>query len=260
MIRHQKNNLFAGTAGSSFRCLFAMHLIIFLSAASVNAQADRKFIRQGNRQYEKDRFPESEILYRKAADKNLSSADALFNAGDALYRQEKYEDAGRQFGENQKLYEDKDKKSASFYNMGNSLLMANKVRESIEAYKNSLRLNPGNLEAKYNLAYAQDLLKQQEQQQQDQNNKDQNKDQDKNEGRDNQQPEQNKDEQQDNQQAGNDNRQQDEQQQQQQDQQVIPKEDAERLLNAIANDEREVQEKVKREKAAKARVRTLKNW
>lgn len=248
-----------GRKGRFFRSLFALNMILLCSTITVDAQADRKFIRQGNRQYEKENFAESEILYRRAADKNLNSADALFNAGDALYRQKKYEDAGRQFSENHKLYEDRGRKSASFYNMGNSLLMANKVKESIEAYKNSLRLNPSNLEAKYNLAYAQDLLEQQEQQQQqDRSSQDQNKDQNKNEGKDDQQQNQNRDEKQDNQQAGNEDKQQQEQQQDQQ--QTIPKEDAERLLNAIANDEREVQEKVKREKAAKARVKTLKNW
>ncbi len=134
----------------------------------LNAQADRKFIRQGNREYEKDKFSESEISYRRALDKNKASGDAVFNAGDALYKQKKYEDAGKQFIESHKMIEEKDKRSASMYNLGNSLLMANKLKESIEAYKNSLKLNPENMEAKYNLAYAQDLLKKQEEQQKQQ--------------------------------------------------------------------------------------------
>jgi tetratricopeptide (TPR) repeat protein len=105
-------------------------------------------------------------------DKN-KNPDAVFNSGDALYKQKKYEDAGKQFIETHKMNEDKVKKSASLYNLGNSFLMANKLQESIEAYKNSLKLKPDNPEAKYNLAYAQDLLrKQQEQQQQQQQNKD----------------------------------------------------------------------------------------
>jgi alpha-galactosidase/6-phospho-beta-glucosidase family protein len=123
------------------------------------------------------------------------------------------------------------------------------LQESIEAYKNSLRLKPDNLEAKYNLAYAQDLLRkqQQEQQQQQQNkdNKDQNKDQE------NKEQEQKQDDQQ---------KQNDDKQQKPQDQQSISKEDAERLLNALANDEKNVQEKVKLAKAAKTKVKTLKNW
>jgi len=226
-----------------------------LSSGFSWGQADKKLIRQGNSEYEKNKFQESEIYYRKAIDKNKESADALFNAGDALYKQKKYVDAGNQFIETHKMNEEKDKKSASMYNLGNSLLMAGKIEEGIEAYKNSLRLNPDNPEAKYNLAYAQDLLQQQQQQQQQQNNEsqDQNKNQDKQDSEDREQ-EQEKD---------NEEKQANQQQQQQQNQteeQTISKEDAERLLNALANDEKNVQEKVKRAKAAKAKVKTLKNW
>jgi len=222
------------------------------------AQADKKFIRQGNREYEKNKYSESEIFYRKAIDKNKVSADAVFNSGDALYKQKKFEDAGKQFVETHKMSEDKGKKSTSLYNLGNSMLMANKLEESIEAFKNSLRLKPDNQVAKYNLAYAQDLLKkqkqQQQQQQQNKDNKDQNKDQEK---KDNENKDQDQ-KQNDQQKQSNDKEQQ--QQQQQQDQQSISKEDAERLLNAIANDEKNVQEKVKLAKAAKTKVKTLKNW
>jgi len=222
-------------------------------SCSLFSQADRKFIRQGNREYEKEKYSESEISYRRAIDKNKSSSDAVFNSGDALYRQKKFEDAGKQFIESHRMNEDKDKKSTSLYNLGNSLLMADKLTESIDAYKNSLKLNPGNMEAKYNLAYAQDLLKKQEQQQQQQqqnkDNQDQNKDQEKQEDKNKDQDQQQQDQQK-----------QDENRQQQQQQQEMSKEDAERLLNAIANDEKNVQEKVKLAKAVKARVKTLKNW
>ena len=234
--------------------MFLLILLIRISVFSHTAcaQADKKFIRQGNREYEKSRYSESEILYRKALDKNKQSADAVFNAGDALYKQEKYEDAGKQFIENINLNEDSNKKSAGFYNLGNSFLKSNKLKESIDAYKNSLRLNPQNLEAKYNLAYAQDLLQQQQQQQQ-QNQDQQQQKQDKNN------QDQNKEKEQDQDQSDN-KEQQDQQQQPQQDDQAISKEDAERILNALENDEKNVQEKVKLAKAAKNRVRSAKNW
>lgn len=159
---------------NNFRPGILIVILFFASAVLTFAQADKKYIRKGNRAYEKGKFPESEILYRKALDKNKESADALFNTGDALYKQKKYAEASKQFDENYSLNEDKKKKSASLYNMANSLLMANKVQESIYAYKGSLKLNPGNIQAKYNLAYAQDLLKQQ-QDQKKKDNKDPNK-------------------------------------------------------------------------------------
>jgi Ca-activated chloride channel family protein len=232
-----------------------MVLASFMLIAALPAypQGDKKMIRQGNREYEKERFAESEISYRKAIDKNKESADAVFNSGDALYKQKKFEDAGKQFAENHDMNDNKKKKSASLYNLGNSLLMSDKVKESIDAYKGSLKLNPENMEAKYNLAYAQDLLRKQEeqqQQQQDNQNQDQNKD---------QQDKQDKKDSGDNKNNQNQQQQQDQKPEQQQ-QQGISKEDAERLLNALANDEKNVQEKVKLAKALKAKTMTVKNW
>ena len=225
---------------------------ILMLPCLLKAQGENKFIRQGNRDYGKSKYPESEILYRRALDRNKTYSNAVFNLGDALYKQKKFEDAGKQFTENSGMYENKAKKSSALYNLGNSYLMANKLKESIEAYENSLILEPGNMEAKYNLAYAQDLLKkqeqqnqqqqqQQQQQKQDQNKKDQEKkNQDQNQN-------QNQDQKQDN-------------QKQQQNQQSISKADAERLLNAIANDEKDVQKKVELARAAKEKEKSLENW
>jgi Ca-activated chloride channel family protein len=225
---------------------------LLIAALPAYSQSDKKMIRQGNREYEKEKYAESEVSYRKAIDKNKESADAVFNSGDALYKQKKFEDAGKQFSENHDMNDNKKKKSASLYNLGNSLLMSDKVKESIDAYKGSLKLNPENMEAKYNLAYAQDLLRKQEeqqQQQQDKQNQDQNKD---------QQDKQDKKDSGDN--KSNQNQQPQQQDQSKEQQQGISKEDAERLLNALANDEKNVQEKVKLAKALKAKTMTIKNW
>ena len=234
--------------------LITVLLIIF---ASLNAQTDKKFIRKGNREYDKSKYSDSEISYRKAIDKNKQSPDAVFNVGDALYKQDKFEEAGKQFIESTNENDDRIKKSAGLYNLGNSLLKANKLQESIEAYKNSLKLHPDNREAKYNLAYAQDLLKiqqeKQKKQQQDKDKQDQNKDKKKDDQKKDQN-DKNKDQQKDQ----KDN--QDQKQQEQPGKQEISKEDAQRLLNSLANDEKKVQEKVKLAKATKTKVRTVKNW
>jgi Ca-activated chloride channel homolog len=233
--------------------------MLFVSVV-LNAQTDKKYIRKGNREYEKSKFSDSEISYRKAIDQNKQSPDAVFNVGDALYKQNKFEEAGKEFAESSDQSFDKVRKSQGLYNLGNSLLKANKLPESIEAYKNSLKLRPGNKEAKYNLGYAQDMLKrQQEQQKQQQNkdNQDQNKDKNKKDQKKDQQKDQNKDSK--DQQKDKDNKQ-DQKQQQQPQNGEISKEDAQRLLNSIANDEKNVQEKVKLAKAQKEKIRTVKNW
>lgn len=153
----------------NYRKGFLTGFLLFAFTGLALAQADKKFVRQGNREYDKSKFSESEISYRRAIDKNKESADAVFNAGDALYKQKKFEDAGKQFIQNHNMNEDKNKKAASLYNLGNSLLMANKVQESIDAFKGSLKLDPKNMETKYNLAYAQDLLRQQQDQKKNNN-------------------------------------------------------------------------------------------
>lgn len=237
-------------------------LVIFILISStvvLNAQTDKKYIRKGNREYEKSKFSDSEISYRKAVDANKQSPDAEFNVGDALFRQKKFEEAGKQFAESADQNEDKIKKSAGLYNMGNSMLEAKKYKESIEAYENSLKLNPGNNEAKYNLGFAQDLLRKQQQQQQQQKQQQQNNKQD--QKKDKNQQDQKQDQQNQKDQKNDQNNNQDLKQQQKQPQKgEISKEDAQRLLNSIANDEKNVQEKVKLAKAAKAKVRTVKNW
>jgi hypothetical protein len=113
-------------------------------------------------------------------------------------------------------------------------------------------MNPESLEAKYNLGYAQDLLRQQEQEQQKQQQNQDNKDQDKKDEDQEQKP--GEDEQND--QQGQEKK----DQQQQQQQQTISKEDAQRILEALANDEKDVQEQVKLAKAIKSKSRTVKNW
>jgi tetratricopeptide (TPR) repeat protein len=234
-----------------FFCVF-----IFVSAA-MNAQADKKYIRKGNREYEKNKFSDSEISYKKAVDENKQYPDAVFNVGDALYKQKKFEEAGSQFVESTNENYDRIKKSAGLYNLGNSLIKANKLQESIDAYENSLKLRPDNHEAKYNLAYAQDLLKQQQKkQQQDKKKQDQNKDKNKQDQKKDQkdQNDKNKDQKKDQ------NTNKDQKQQQQPREQEISKEDAQRLLNSMANDEKNVQEKVKLAKATKSKVRTRINW
>jgi tetratricopeptide (TPR) repeat protein len=230
----------------------SLSFVLFVIGLSlVNGQNDRKYIRQGNGKYSDEKYQESEILYRKALEADNMSGNATFNLGDALYRQNRYDEAGKQFADNAQKSKDELKKADSYYNLGNSLLKGKKLKESIDAYKNSLRFNPENAQAKYNLAYAQDLLKMQEQQQQQQdqgNNKQEDKDQD------------SKDQQQSNDQDKQDQQKPKENQSQQQQQHKISKEDAQRLLDALANDEKQVQEKVKEAKAAKARVKTLRNW
>jgi len=163
------------------------------------------------------------------------------------YKQDKFEDAAGEFNTLSQTGIDKLSRARSFHNLGNSLLKENRVEESIQAYKNALRNYPDDLETKYNLAYAQDLLKQQQQQQKEQNKENSEKDNKEQDKQEDQQEQQQNDQQQD-------------QKQEQQPEPQISKEDAKRLLDALAEDEKELQEKLQKAEARKKRVVVRKNW
>ncbi|MBL7113472.1 MAG: tetratricopeptide repeat protein [Bacteroidales bacterium] len=211
------------------------------------AQGERKYIRQGNKEYNGGEFNESEIQYRKALDKEINSYEGNFNLGDALYKQEKYEDAARKFSNIADPEINREELSRIYHNMGNSLLKNNQLQESIEAYKQALRNNPNDPDTKHNLAYAMNMLQQQQQQQQqNQDNQDQNQDQ--------QEQEQEQEQQEQQEEQGE----QEEQKEQPMDQ--ISEEDARRMLEALQQDEQQLQEKLKKQKAKVQRIAVLKDW
>jgi tetratricopeptide (TPR) repeat protein len=209
--------------------------ILLITVAIAYSQDEKKFIRDGNKKFDQQKFNDAEIAYRKGLDKNSNSFESAFNLGDALYKQGKYPEASTQFQSLTNRELSKEDKANVYYNLGNSLLKEKKYKESIEAYKQALRDDANDMDSKYNLSYAMKMLKQQQQQQQqNQDNKD-NKDQKK----DQQQQQQQQKEQQ------KKDEQKQQQQQQQQQKQEISKEDAERMLKSMDNDEKNLQEKLK---------------
>lgn len=212
--------------------------VFVLVSFGMLAQNERKIIRQGVKDYQEGNFSEAEVQFRKATDINHESFEADFNTGAAMYEQKKYEETIRQFQNLADNSADPENLAHVWHNIGNSLLESQKYEQSIEAYKNSLRLNPEDADTKYNLAYARKKLMEQQQQ-----NKDQQKDQQQDQKQDQQQQEQEMD-----------------QQQARPKPLEISKEDAERMLNAIQQQEKDVKEKVDQQKAAVAKVKTEKDW
>ncbi len=157
--------------------------IILLSIPLLaDAQSERKYIREGVKSYDKKTFSESEIAFRKALAADSTSLPAGYDMGNSLYKQDKFKDAGNIYQKltSEKTDLDNDTKADIFHNLGNTYLKQGDYAQSIEAYKNALRLRPGDDETRYNLVYAQTKLKEQ-QQKQNKDKKDQNKkDQDKN--------------------------------------------------------------------------------
>lgn len=213
-------------------------LLFLLVASSAFAQkTERDYLRSGNKLYNDSLFIKAEVDYRKALEINPKSTDAMFNLGNSLLMQQKAKEAMEQFESASKVEKDKDKLAQIYHNMG--VILQSSKPQCIEAYKESLRNNPKDDETRYNLALAQKLLKDQ-QQNQDQNqdkNQDQKQDQkdDKKDQNKNQQEQDKKDQQNQN------------QQQQQQNKDEMSKENAQQLLNAVMQDEKNVQDKVKKQ-------------
>ncbi len=243
-----------------------------ISALSMNAQKERKFIRQGNRMYNDSSYLNAEIDYRKALEKDKNSFDAQYNLGDALYKQQKYDKAAEQF--EILAGTSKDKKNPElakvYHNLGNSYFALKQYEKSIEAYKKSLKINPDDNDTRYNLIAAMKMLQQQKNKNKNKDkdkNKDKNKDQKKNKDKQDQQKnkqDQNKnkqkqDQQQQQQQQQDKQQQNKNRQQQQQQEQKMSQQDAQRLLNAIQQDENELQKKLRKAKATK-RTKSGKNW
>lgn len=224
-------------------------------------KAERKHLREGNKDYKKEKYTESEIEYRKALEVNGRSPEGTYNLGNSLYKQDKNKEAIEQYMSVAGIEKDKEKLSSAYHNMGNSFMKENDIQKGIEAYKQALRFNPHDNETRFNLALAQKMLN--DQQQQDQDQKD---DQEQENKEDQNKEEQQKDQQQDNKDQQNqdpEQQQKDQQQQNQekQQQQQMSKENAEQLLNAIERDERDTQEKVKQQQMKMQQRRaTDKDW
>ena len=229
--------------------LFAAFL---LSTAGVSAQkAERDYIRKGNRLFNDSVFVDAEVYYRKALEVNPKSAVSMYNLGNTLSQQQKFQEAMEQYDSASKIEKDKMKLAHIYHNMGVLFQAGKDYAKAVDAYKMSLRNNPADHETRYNLALAQKMLKDQQNQQDQDQNQDQNKDQQ-------QKQDQNKDKQ-------NDQKKDDQKDQQQppkpekQDNQMS-KENAEQLLNSVMQDEKDVQDKVKKQQKVIQGGRLEKDW
>ena len=242
--------------------LFVLCLLSFIPSYS---QSERSLVRRGNRDIEKERYHDAEIKYRKALEENRLMEEAGFNLGNSLYLQDKYQEADSQYFDIASRAKNDSLKEASYYNLGNSFYKSEQYDGAVQAYKQALRINPDDEDARYNLAMAQKKLKDSEGQNggqnQDQQNQNQQNQNQQNQNQQNQQ-QQNQDEQQgqeQQQQQGQQDEQQDGEQQEAQ-QMNISKDDAERMLEALKNNEQKTLQKVQESKTKGQKVKIDKDW
>ena len=244
-------------------------LILFMVviAHGAFAQKERKFVREGNGYYSdglKDTskldtisFGKAEVAYRRALQIKPDDFHWQFNLANSIYKQNKPDQAATEFEKLADKTKEPNEKTMVLHNLGNSLLAQKKFDPSIEAYEKALRINPGDPETKYNLAYAMKMKKKD----QDQKKKDKDKDKDKVKDKKDQNKDKDKKDQNKDKDKKDQNKNQDNKDQQQPQQNKISKQSAEQMLKALENDEKQTQEKVKKAQAMKAeKIKVEKNW
>lgn len=225
-------------------------VILLMFGLPLFAQSESDHIRHGNRCYRDSDYVKAQVHYQKAIEANPKSALAYYNLACAQLRLHSVKEAVQSFETSVKLDTVKSRKAKSYHNMGVVMQSQKQFREAIECYKSALRNNPKDNETRYNLVLCQRQVKNDDQQnQQDQNQ--QNQDQ------------QNQDQNQDQQNQDQQDQQQEQEQQQQQNQrqeEQMSQENAEQMLQAAMQDERQTQDKMQKMQAQPTKRRLEKEW
>lgn len=217
-------------------------LISFITLL-VQAQNDRDYIRRGNRLTRDSLFSKAQVEFQKAIEFDNTNPQAHYNLGNALLFQNKPEDAIKEYETAIRLERNKERKAMMYHNMGVVFQGSKQVDKALECYKHSLRNNPNSDETRYNYALCLYQLKngnQNQDQQQDQN------------GEDEKQEEQQEQEKQ--------KQQKENEQKQQENPLQMSRENAEQMLNAAMQDEKDTQEKIQKAMQHPRQKHLQKQW
>lgn len=217
-----------------FLAFIATSFFIALPKNSLG-QSDHKLLKKGNKEYQNKEYQKAEANFLKSLEKNPQNQRAAYNLGNALYRQGRFDEAANIFEGLANTTTNEPLKAQAFHNLGNSQLQKEDFQGSVKSYKEALKLNPEDEDTRYNLAYALKKIQQQQQQQQQQN-----KDEKKEEKKDKEEEKQ------------------EQQKQQNQENQMNPQ-DAQNILDALNQQEKNVQEKRKMQQIQK-RPANGKQW
>ena len=235
-------------------------VILLLTLCSLTALAQKGDLRKGNRQFRRGEFPKADISYRKALMQDSTSVAATYNLANTLYREKDMENARRLLDGAKEAAGAEAFASDYYYNLGDVAIAQQDWQAAVDALKQSLLLCPDDVKAKENYIYARNKLMEQQQNQDQQGDGQDNQ----NQNQQDQQDQQNQDQQDQNQDQNQQNQNQDNQQDQGQGQQgeaQISPQQAQQMLQAIQQKEKETQEKVDEKKAAALKSRQKeKNW
>jgi Ca-activated chloride channel homolog len=208
-------------------------MIIFCVHAS--AQNENALIRSGNKLYKQKQFDKSLQEYKKATEKAPDNPVANYNLGNSQFRNNNFEEASKSYENSVAHTDEKITKEKGLYNKGVADAKQKKLEESIRSWKDALKLDPTDREARENLQKALEEQKQKQQQQK----KDDKKDQDKKQNQQNQKDQQ--------------------QQQPKQPESRLSKKAVEQYLKSLQERENEAQKKMNQNKV-KSLAQPDKDW
>jgi len=273
-------------------------LILCLSVLSFSQEKDKEkevaikkannYVYEGNGFTHEEDFISAEMEYRKAISEQSSSVAGAYNLANAYIKSGNPEEALFRLEQAAKTSTSKSEKHKAFHNIGNVLMQSEQCKEAVEAYKNALRNNPTDDETRYNLSVAKACAE--EQKQQDDQNKDQDQNDENKDDKDEKEDQDDKDKEGDNKDEEKDKGDEEEKEgEDKKDEEEKPEDDKKdegdgdkekkeqpqkpqpqpgqlstqqikNLLEAMNNQEQEVQEKMNAEKQKGVKIKTDKDW
>ncbi len=243
------------------RLWFALLILVTATASWATPRTETK---RGNKAAQEGQADDAMLHYKQALEQKGDSSVILYDLGNLMYQGKQFEPAEKSYLSSIDPKSSTEDQAAAFYNLGNTYFESQKYDKAAQAYVETLKRTPSDAAAKYNLELARRMLQQQQQpqkQDQQQQDQDQNK-------QDQQQQDQDKKDQQDQQKEQQDQQQQQQQQQdqqQKQDQQQpqrakqMSPEEAERILNALLQNEQDALKQAKKVKV-QTRPKREKDW
>ena len=228
-------------------------LASLLLVLPLSAQEDKKEVRSGNRMLRNRNYNEAEINFRKGLVKDSTSFISSYDLASSLYLQKDYDNAAKALERVEAQLPDSEYADRWHFNKGNIALQQQDWQTAVEAFKQALLLNPGDLEAKESYIYAKKKLEDQQNQQDQQDQQG-----DQGDNQDEQQDSQQQEDSQNQQPDPQDNPQENQPQEAPAEQQISPQQ-AQQMLKAIQAKEKETQEKVEKAKAQQAQTRRKEN-
>ena len=235
-------------------------LMLILSIPSFS-QNKKSFLRNGNDLYSDSSYNDAEIQYRKSLEKDQDYFNASFNLADAIYKQERFQEASALFDALKDNAPNADDLAKVYHNLGNSLVKEQKLEEAIDAYKSALRIKPEDENTRHNLALSKQKKQEQQEQQEQQDNQDDKKQENQDDKKQKNQDDKKQQNQEEKQQKQPQEKKEEKQQKQPQEKkEEMSKEDAEKMLEAIQQQEKELQEELQKKQVKGKRVNVLKDW